>query len=178
MDPSFQIASGVGLYAERLAVSLGFATFLAGVATFTSCRSFVSLLNRRGHQGFTESKGFRTFYKYHSYYWWSFEIILVVHILASLMHTGLVPSPGDPDASQHLHVIESAGAVFVLVVVQFVSCRTFAGLVDLVTQKPPLTWRLYRGFYKYHSYYWILFAVVLIGHITLSSLHTHFWPGW
>jgi len=178
MAPSFQIAGDIGLYAERLAVSLGFVTFLAGVATFTSCRSFVSLLNRTGHRGLVENKAFRGFYKYHSYYWWAFSTVLVVHMLASVMHTGIIPVPGDPDAQAHLRTLWSALAVFVLFGVQFVSCRTFTGLVDLVSQKPPLTWRIYRGFYRYHSYYWWAFLAAVIGHITFSSLHTHFWPGW
>lgn len=178
MVPSFLIAGNIGLYAERLAVSLGFVTFLAGVVTFTSCRSFISLLNRTGHRGLTENKVFRGFYRYHAYYWWTFITILVIHALSSLMHTGVIPTAGDPDALQHWRILWSSVAVFAFFLVQFVSCRSFADLVDLMTQKPPLTWRLYRGFYRLHSYYWWVFLAAVIGHITISSLHTHFWPGW
>jgi hypothetical protein len=178
MAVPLQIAVSLGIYNERIAVSLGFAALAAGIATFASCRSFVSLLERSGRSSLIENRAYRSFYKYHAYYWWSFIIILLVHIMSSFMHTDLIPNAADPDALAHWLILWPAAGSFVFLLVQLTSCRSFAGLVDFFTGKPLLRWRVYYNFYRFHSYYWWLFVAAVVGHITFAAIHTSFWPGW
>ncbi len=79
----FQISGNVGLYGERLAVALGFVTLVSALATFSSCRSCLSFLGRFGLKSPIERRWYRSFYRYHGYYWWAFLFVLVLHLFVS-----------------------------------------------------------------------------------------------
>ena len=178
MDAPLQIAGGLGIYYERIAVALGFATLVAAIATFASCRTFTGLVGRYARADLLQNSAYRSFYKYHAYYWWAFIVILAVHVLSSVMHTDLLPTAGDPDFAQHWFIVGFAFGSVASFVMQFGSCRSVAGLIDLFTGKPPLSWRIYKGFYRFHAYYWWIFLAAVGGHVIAAAVHTHFWPGW
>ena len=151
MAVHLQIAGGLGIYYERIAVTLGFATLLAIVATFVSCRSFISLIGRYAHMNLMENTLYKSFYRYHAYYWWLFLIVLVIHIMSATIHTELLPGHDDPDALEHWMIIGFALSTLAVISIQFFSCRSFASLAGLFTRKNPVKFRLYSIFYKFHS---------------------------
>ena len=134
MSQPFQIVGDLGLYYERIAVSLGFATLIAGLATFASCRSLVSLVTRYAHASLLENRAYRSFYKYHAYYWWSLLIIMAIHLASAAMHTGLLPAAGDPDALAHWLILGFAFGSLPSSSIEFASCRSFASLIDFFSQ--------------------------------------------
>lgn len=176
MTVSFQVAGDLGIYYERIAVTLGFVTLIASIATFASCRSFISLMSRFTHNSLLENRAYKSFYKYHSYYWWSFLIILVIHVMSATIHTELLPGPDAPDALEHWFILGFAFGTLVSISVQFSSCRSFVSLVNFFTQNNPGKFRAYNGFYRFHAYYWWIFLSVVAGHIIAAAVHTNFWP--
>jgi cytochrome b561 len=176
MPTPFQITVDLGIYYERIAVSLGFVTLVTGLATFASCRNFITLISRYTNKNILENKAYQSFYKYHGYYWWTFLVVLVVHMMSSAMHTNLLPGTDDPDAVEHWWILGFALGILVSLFIQAFSCRSFVSLIDFFSQKSPLKFRLYKGFYKFHAYYWWLVFVSVAGHIIASSIHTHIWP--
>ena len=177
MALSWQIASGLGLYYERIAVLLGFVTLVACLAAFTSCRSFAALVSRYAHTSLLENRVYQSFYKYHGYYWWSFLIMLILHMMSSAIHTALLPRAGDPDALEHWLILGFALGTLVALFVQVTSCRSFAGLIEFFSQRSPQRFRAYKGFYQCHAYYWWIVFVAVGGHVIASAIHTHVWPG-
>jgi cytochrome b561 len=176
MTAYYQILGDLSIYYERIAVSLGFATLAAGLATFGSCRTFVTFVSRHSGANLLSNKAYQSFYKYHGYYWWSFLIILIVHMASATIHTQLLPKAGDPDAFAHWMILGFALASIVAVTIQFLSCRTFAGLVNFFTGKTPVKSRVYKAFYEFHAYYWWIFLVAVGGHFIAAAIHTNFWP--
>jgi cytochrome b561 len=176
MSITSQIAGDLGIYYERIAVSLGFVTLVAALATFASCRSFITLISRYTRKSLLENKAYQSFYKYHTYYWWSFLLILIVHMLSASIHTDLLPAADDPDALQHWLILGFAFGTLVSISVQFSSCRSFAGLINFFTQKSLLRFRAYNSFYKFHAYYWWIFLAAVAGHVIAAAIHTHIWP--
>jgi hypothetical protein len=87
----FQMVGDLGIYYERIAVSLGFTTLVAGLATFTSCRSFTSLVDFFTQKSPIQYKLFKRFYRFHAYYWWIFLLAVAGHITASSIHTDVWP---------------------------------------------------------------------------------------
>jgi cytochrome b561 len=172
----FQIGVDLGVYYEQIAVSLGFATLLAALATFFSCRTFITLASRLTRTSLLENKAFQSFYKYHGYYWWLFLTILVVHAMSASIHTELLPKADDPDALAHWIIIGFAFGTLVALSVQFASCRSCASLIDFFSQQSPLKSRVYKVFYKFHAYYWWIFLAAVAGHVIAASVHTHIWP--
>jgi cytochrome b561 len=171
-------AVSLGIYYERIAVSLGFATLASAIATFLTCRTLTGVVSRYAGRNLLQNQAYRAFYKYHSYYWWSFIILMVVHALSALMHTDLLPPPGDPDYVGHWFILAFAFGSVGTFAVQFTSCRSFAGMLDLFIGRTPLGWRVYRGFYRFHAWYWWVFLAAVGGHVIAAAIHTRFWPGW
>ena len=171
-------AVSLGIYYERIAVSLGFATLGIAIATFVTCRTFASVFRQRTGRDPLQNGAYRAFYRYHSYYWWSFIVIMLVHVLSALMHTDLLPPPDDPDYVGHWFILAFAFGSVGAFAVQFASCRTFTGMLELFTGRLPLGWRIYRGFYRFHTWYWWFFLAAVGGHVIAAAIHTHFWPGW
>jgi hypothetical protein len=175
MDAVLQIASGPGLYGERLAVALGFVTLISAVATFATCRSCLFFLGRFGLSNLTEKRWYRPFYKYHGYFWWVFVMGLVLHLLTSLMHTA-IPASGDPDAPIHWIILSLGLASLLMVIGVLASCRSLAGLVNMFREKSLLNNTKYLPFYRFHSYYWLILILLIAGHFASSYIHTGIWP--
>jgi len=176
MTAYYQILGDLGIYYERIAVSLGFVTLAAALATFGSCRTFVTLISRHTGANLLDNRGYRSFYKYHGYYWWSLLIILVIHMLSAAMHTQLLPGTGDPDAFAHWMILGFAFGSIVAIAVQFLSCRTFPGVVHFFAAKSPAKSPAYKAFYELHAYYWWIFLVAVGGHFIAAAIHTNVWP--
>ncbi len=170
-----QITSDVGLYGQRLTVALGFVTLASAVATFASCRSYRSFLERFRLKTFMETGWYRAFYRYHGYYWWVFLLALVLHLVTALMHT-IIPTSGDPDAQIHWIILSFAFNLLVMVVAVLFSCRSLVSLFNLFTERGLLTNNLYQSFYRYHSIYWSILILSIAGHITSVYIHTGIWP--
>ena len=170
-----QIASGPGLYGERLAIALGFVTLLSAVATFATCRSCLSFLGHLGLKNLIDVKWYRPFYKYHGYYWWVFVMGLFLHLLTAMMHTAF-PTASDPDAQIHWIILALGLASLVLVGSVLASCRSLAGLVNMFREKSLLSNKKYLPFYRFHSYYWLILILLIAGHFASSYIHTGIWP--
>ena len=172
-----QISGNIGIYGERLAVLLGFATLISVATVFISCRSFVRFQKRVFSKNLLNNKTYKSFYKYHSYYWGVFYVIIFLHILTALIHTE-IPAPNDPDAGIHWIILASAfGSLIFLGAVVFSSCRSFAGMLSFFKGSDSLTIKAYNNFYHSHSYYWWIFIVVVLGHMVSAYIHTGIWPG-
>ena len=171
-----QVASGVGLYAERLAVALGFVTLFGAVATFGTCRSCLSFLGHFGLKNLTEKRWYRPIYKYHGYYWWVFLFGLTLHFLTTIMHTA-IPQAGDPDAPIHWIILSFAIISLPLLGTVLASCRSLVGMLNLFMEKGPLNNYRFREFYRYHAYFWLLLVLAVAGHIGSAYVHVGIWPG-
>jgi cytochrome b561 len=169
------IAVSLLVYNERLTVVLGLFTLILALAVFLSCRSGLTLLNKIGLKKLANSKCYQTFFKYHTYYWWVFWLMFVIHLLAAIMHLGFKNS-GDPDAYLHIYsVIFGVAAVIALVVVSF-SCRGIAGILRLFSERKVNDFRSLGRLFRFHAYYWLLFFLVIATHFTISFIHNGLWP--
>ncbi len=54
------------------------------------------------------------------------------------------------------------------------SCRSVAGMLHLLA--PGTSWRdrCYRGYYRFHAYYWVAFGFVLVFHLMVTAIHVGF----
>jgi hypothetical protein len=169
-----QISVDIVVYNERLAIILGFVTLAFLLATLFSCRSFLSFLNRLSVKNPTENRVYRSFYKYHSFYWWGLVFSLILHLIVGVMHI-LYFDPADPDAYLHTYIYIAGGAAFIVTLVVYTSCRSYAGLLTLITGKNPLSGKVFTILYRYHNYYWMILIVIVILHFTFSYMHTGVW---
>jgi hypothetical protein len=169
-----QISIDIAVYNERLAIILGFITLAFTLATLFSCRSFSAFLNRSGTKNPTGNPIYRLFFKYHSFYWWGLVFSLILHLLVAVMHISY-NDPADPDAYLHPYIFLAGGSAFIITLVIYSSCRSFAGLLNLINGKQPFSGKLFSDYYRFHSYYWIILLVVVIVHFTLGYLHTGVW---
>jgi len=177
MNVLFQPSDVITLDEERTAIVLGLLTFTLALAILLSCRSWVSLLNRLGFQSPLNNRVYRSFYNYHTYYWWGFGFVITLHLLTGIMHVGVINTIRDPDAYLHWYSIWTGLAGFVaLSIVILTSCRSFAHTLAFLMQKSPLTNKIYRSFYRYHSYYWFPFVAIIIAHFTIGYIHAGIWP--
>ena len=167
------ITGDLGLYGERLAVVLGFCTLGFFIAMATTCRSFVPLAGKIGLSELTKSKAYRKYFGFHSFFWYGFFMLLILHMMTGFMHTEF-PRAGDPDVGIHWAILIAAGSVLLSIGMTFSSCRSFVGIFR-AAGKNPLAGR-YSGYYQMHNYIWILLLLALIGHLTASYLHIGFWP--
>ena len=61
-------------------------------------------------------------------------------------------------------VLASAGAVLF-------SCRSVAAVLHLLSSDTSWLDRLYRGFFRYHAYYWGTLGFILAFHLMVTSVH-------
>ncbi len=172
----FQASGITAVYNERLAIIFGFITLASGLSAFLSCRVCISWLSHLGLKNPTQIKGYSAFYKYHLYYWWAFGVSLVAHFMVATLHTGL-PQAGDPDAGVHWIILGLGLFSGVSASSLFFSCRVLPRLVAMATPKKPFNNPLYRAYNKYHSYYWVILALLATAHFIVSYNHTGVWPG-
>ncbi len=175
MDVLFQMSMPMDLTLQRASVTLGFFTLASALATFISCRSCLSFLKYFGLKDPMANKTYKAFYQYHSYYWRAFFSLVAIHVGLAIAHTG-IPQAGDPDAPIHWFILSFgfSGVVFLLVI--FSSCRIMNKLfLNSFKSGTPLL-KNYQWFYKYHSYYWWVFILIIIGHFAFAYHHVGFWP--
>ncbi len=171
----FQTPETSAVYYERLAIVLGITVLVFGLSTFLSCRVCISWFSFLGVKNLARKNGYSSFYKYHTYYWWAFGVSLVAHILVATLHTGL-PQAGDPDAGVHWIILASGLLGGVSAASVFSSCRVLPRLLAMLTPDKPLNQPLYRSYYKYHAYFWLVWALVVAAHFTTSYNHAGLWP--
>jgi hypothetical protein len=169
----YAITGDLGLFGEREAVVLGFISLGLFLAMALSCRSFPALAARLKIGRLTESKPYRVFFRYHSFYWYGFFLVLILHIGTGLMHTSL-PQAGDPDEGIHWAILIFAGSVLLSLGLVFSSCRSCVSLMSLLGRNPLAGG--YKIYYRLHSYLWVLLLLALVGHLTASYIHIGFWP--
>ncbi len=174
----FQALTGLEVYNERLAIVLGLLTLIIALFTLASCRSCLGVFRRLGLKDPLQNTAFHIFYQAHAYLWWALGFLLAMHIMVGAMHAAYTISPGDSDAYVHWRVIW-AGVAGLVLIGGFVvtSCRSFAHALDFLTNKPSMSMKIYRGFYRYHSYYWVIFILAALGHFLLGYFHAGIWPG-
>lgn len=162
----FHGADAQGTSLHLVILSLGLTSAVLALVTIASCRSFVPVLNFLLRRSPMNIPGYRTFYKFHAYYWWVLGIAILAHAMVAVSHTA-----NDPDAStpQIIPVLGLLSAVSALAV--FSSCRIFPRLLTSSTAKRPFSNKAYQSFYKYHSYLWLGFGVLVVVHITLGIIH-------
>ncbi|MDD4859589.1 MAG: hypothetical protein PHR56_05225 [Dehalococcoidales bacterium] len=66
--------------------SLGITNLVMGLAIYSSCRL---LPMSRRFAGFTKSKAYQSFYRYHAVIWQVFWASVLVHIVIGSLHAGL-----------------------------------------------------------------------------------------
>jgi len=82
-DPDAGIHLVILIFAASVFVSVGL--------TFANCRTFAGILGVfRGETLFTG--GYRTFYRFHAYFWIVLLVSLIGHLTASYIHVGFWPS--------------------------------------------------------------------------------------
>jgi hypothetical protein len=171
----FLLSVSLSVYSERLAVILGLITLVTALAVFFTCRTGMGLLKRVGLSRITQSRAYRAFNRYHSYYWGLLGLVLVIHLMSAIMHLGFNNS-GDPDAYLHRYsVIFGLTALLALLVLAF-SCRGISALLKLFSEKKVQNIRFLGFLYRFHNYYWMLFLVLIAAHFTAGFLHSGWWP--
>jgi hypothetical protein len=171
----FILSGYIAVYNERLAIILGLITLSCALATFVSCRSCFTLFDRIGLKNLSRTRTYKSFYRYHSYYWWAFLFVFMLHAVTGVMHTGL-SSANDPDAYLHQYIFWFGIASFVGISIVISSCRSLVGFADMFRDKPSLTDRGYRVFYQQHTFYWLISFLLIIAHFTVGYLHAGIWP--
>ncbi len=163
------------LILERVSVALGFLTLAAALSTFATCRSCISFLKWFRVPDPLSNPRYRSFYRYHKYFWWSFLVLLPVHLGVAFGHTG-IPKAGDPDSPIHWTILTLGMLATVTTGVNLSSCRISTGFFVRNLKKNGVSQSGYLHFNKYHSYFWGLFLAVLIVHLFFAHRHVGFWP--
>jgi hypothetical protein len=164
------------LYGERLTIALGLITLTFALAIILSCRSYVSWTNRIGLKDILKNNGYRLFYKYHSYYWWGFWFVFGFHLFNGFMHIFMLPAVPDTDAFLHWYSLGTGLTALVAVGGIIISCRVLPGPLSIIFNRQPLTNPAYKIFYKFHSYYWLIFLAIIAAHYMFGFLHSGLWP--
>ena len=171
----FQIAGTAAVYNERIAIILGVITLLAAIATFTSCKTLFYILNFFEIDP-VQNKAYQSFSHFHSYYWFIFGVALLAHLMMAVFHTGL-PQAGDPDAGIHWTILILGFVGMLSTTVLFTTCRISPRLLAPESPALSLKNKIYRKVFKYHSYYWVAFVVLIAGHFAASYVHAGIWLG-
>jgi cytochrome b561 len=72
-------------------LSIGFPSALSGVALFSSCRVSPRLLAPAIKNLTSQGNKYRSFFSYHSYFWWIFTALVASHFTAGYLHAGVWP---------------------------------------------------------------------------------------
>ncbi len=171
----FQAVDGKVIDNERLAIALGLLTLVSAIAVFASCRICMIWLNRLGLQNPAHIKGYSFFYRYHLYYWWTFGVLLLAHVMVGTLHTGL-PRIGDPDEGLHWAILGLGLFSAVSSISVFCSCRIMPRLMFLARRGKSGDNSGYRAFSRFHTYFWLFLACLVGAHFAFSYYHAGVWP--
>jgi hypothetical protein len=172
----FQASDMTAVYNERIAIVLGFLTLISALAVFVSCRTCVAWLRHLGMKDPSTTRGYSVFYRFHLYYWWAFGMLLVVHPIIAILHTGL-PQAGDPDANIHWIILGIGLFSAIAAVAVFSSCRVVPRLVTMATSRNPFDNSSFKAFFRNHSYFWAPLVLLVAVHIAVAFNHARIWPG-
>jgi hypothetical protein len=161
--------SSLDIYVHWLILGLGIGILVSGTAVITTCRNVAGFLHLVQGDDSRKTRLYSAYFRFHSYYWVAFLLILALHLMVTIVHVGL-PSPGEPYYLTHQVVFYTAIVNFLLVLVVFTSCRSFLSLVSLFTSRNPLSGG-YKRFYGFHSILWMMLAVSFITHIVAGIIH-------
>jgi hypothetical protein len=158
------------IYIHWLVLLLGIGVLLSGIAIFTSCRSFAKFFNLPYTKNQVLNRAYKEYFRYHSMYWIIFLNLLIVHLMVTITHVRL-PAVGSSFNTSHLFVFYSSIINFILVLAIFFSCRTMIGMFNFFKFESLLNNRIYKIFYKYHVYYWLILAISVVSHIVFGMIH-------
>jgi hypothetical protein len=74
------------LLSHQVAFYTSISNLVLTLAVFSSCKSAAWVLNFFTNRSPLGNKGFKQFYKYHSYYWWLLALSVTVHIVSGVIH--------------------------------------------------------------------------------------------
>ncbi len=172
----FQASDMTAVYNERIAIVLGFLTLISGLAVFISCRTCVAWLKHLGMKDPSTTRGYSVFYRFHLYYWWAFGMLLIVHLIMAILHTGL-PQAGDSDANVHWIILGIGLFSAMAAVAVFSSCRVLPRLITVATSRNPFQSISFRAFFQNHAYFWVPLVLLAGVHIAFGFQHAGIWPG-
>jgi hypothetical protein len=158
------------IYIHWLIVALGTGVLLSGIAVVTTCRSIASIFHLLQGKDSFKTRLYKAYFKGHSYYWVAFLLFLVLHLLATIAHTG-IPKPGEPFGTAHWIAFFSSIANFILALIVFGSCRSFISLYGIFSAKNPLQNGFFKRFYSFHAVAWVLLIASVLLHIVTGILH-------
>ena len=158
------------IYIHWMILALGIGILISGIAVITTCRSVAGFFHLLQGTGSFKTRFYSVYFRFHSYYWVAFFLILVLHLMVTIVHIGL-PSPGEPYLLAHQVVFYSAIANFLLTLVVFTSCKSFLSLVSLFANRNPLSDNGFKRFYRFHAVLWWMLFVSFIVHIIAGIIH-------
>ena len=158
------------IYIHWLVLMLGIGIFLSLIAIFTTCRSFVSFFKLLEPKNSKLSRIYKTYFSFHSTYWIIFLILLTLHLMVTITHVRL-PLIGEPFYFYHQFVFYSSIVNIFFVFAIFFSCRTMVGMINFFKSRNILNNSIYKRFYKYHIFYWLILAISIASHIILGIIH-------
>jgi hypothetical protein len=162
--------TNLDIYIHWLILLLGIIILLSIIAIFTTCRSFASYFNLLNAKGNTSNRFYRKYYRYHSIYWTILLYALILHLMVTTIHVRL-PVAGEPFYSAHQIVFYSSIINLVLVLAVFFSCRSMIGMFNFFKSRSLLNNNIYKKFYKFHSFLWLLLAMSIGFHIVFGMIH-------
>jgi hypothetical protein len=171
----FQAAGASAVNNERIAIILGLITLALALTVLASCRICLSGLKRIGLGRALESQAYQGFYRFHSYYWWLFGVFLVGHLAQAFIHTGL-PQAGDPDASVHWIILGLGLGGLLAAGTIFFSCRLFFRLSKMLSMLQKFNSQAFLAFHKPHTFYWLIFLLLVGAHFAEGFRHAGIWP--
>jgi hypothetical protein len=158
------------IYIHWLILSLGVGILLSGIAVITTCRSIAGFFHLLQGKDTFKTRLYKAYFKFHSFYWVAFFLLLILHLLVTIPHIG-IPSPGEAYALAHWVAFYSSIANFLLVLVVFASCRSFISLYNLFSSGSPLKGGFFKRFYNWHALIWVLLLASVIIHIVSGIVH-------
>jgi hypothetical protein len=158
------------IYIHWLIVALGTGVLLSGIAVVTTCRSIAAMFHLLQGKDSVKTRLYKAFFKGHSYYWVAFLLFLVLHLLATIAHTG-IPKPGEPFGTAHWVAFVSSIVNFILALIVFGSCRSFVSLYGIFSAKNLLQGGFFKRFYNWHAVVWVLLIASVLIHVVSGLIH-------
>ncbi len=152
---------------EDLIGFLGACSALSAIATFLSCRSCVGALGKARIKP-NRFWPYRKLYGLHTVLWVVFGAFLLTHLsVASRFALTTTSFEGNPPT--RFVVLGLGGAIFVLGLALFGSCRVYPKLHRALTGKEVSQNRAFMMFFRLHSYQWILLIALILAHLALGE---------
>jgi hypothetical protein len=162
--------SSLDIYVHWLILALGIGILVFGIAVITTCRSVAGYFHLLQDQDSLKMRVYKTYFRFHSYYWVAFGLFLTFHLMVTVVHVG-IPSAGEPYFLAHQLVFYTAITNFLLTLIVFTSCKSFLNFVGIFSSRNLLSANGFKKFYRFHSIFWWLLCVSFIVHISAGIAH-------